>query len=573
MLHSFRRRKVKGGFVAMKIDLQKAYDRVNWSFFRAVLKSFGFQEKFSNWIMQCVTTVSFSVLTNGGKSKSFQPTRGIRQGDPLSPYLFVLCQEVLSRLIDKELVVGNINGVRMNVGGPAFTHVMYANDIILFAKANCREVKILDACIEKYCLWSGQAINRDKSSLFFSKMVQGERKRMIKHTLQMKNIQQHATYLGAPLFTSRNRCNDFKFLQEKLDARLRGWRSKTLSWVGHNTLIKSVANALPTYTFSTFDVPNKVCDKLDASTRRFWWNPKKDHGRFLAWKSWEHLCLPKRYGGLGFRKSKNFNEALISKLTWMVLTKRDSLCINALRSKYKVDDGWLHMECKQSASQTWKAIDKMKNLIALGACFLIGDGARIDIWKDPWVPWLPNYLPTPRGERAPNRSLVIACLINQVTRSWNIGMLKELFTLDSVNAILKIPIPQIPRPDKLAWIVDPKGLFSVKSAVRTQQSPNIPTSSDSMWSNFWKLKLHERVKVLIWRIGLDIIPTNLNVARKIGHGVTSCPLYNLEDESVVHLFFNCEVAKAIWFGQCWGVFSDQLPISSCTDIIKLINDL
>jgi hypothetical protein len=73
----------------------------------------------------------------------------------------------------------------------------------------------------------------------------------------------------------------------------------------------------------------------------------------------------------------------------MVLTKRDSLCINALRSKYKVDDGWLQMECKQSASQTWKAIDKMKNLIALGACFLIGDGARIDIWKDPWVPWLP----------------------------------------------------------------------------------------------------------------------------------------------------------------------------------------
>ena len=133
LLHSFKRRKVKGGFVAMKVDHQKAYDRINWNFLRTVLRRFGFQEVFVNWIMQCMTSVLFSFLINGGKSKSFRPTRGIRQGDPLSPYLFIICQEVLSRLIDKELIEGNIRGVCMNVGGPAFTHVMYADDIILFA--------------------------------------------------------------------------------------------------------------------------------------------------------------------------------------------------------------------------------------------------------------------------------------------------------------------------------------------------------------------------------------------------------------------------------------------------------
>ena len=94
----------------------------------------------------------------------------------------------------------------------------------------------------------------------------------------------------------------------------------------------------------------------------------------MAWKSWDQLCLPNRSGGLGFRKSKVFNETHIAKLTWMVLSKRNSLCINALRSKYKVDCEWMRMDCRSIASHTWKAIDRMKNLVAKGACFLLGYG-------------------------------------------------------------------------------------------------------------------------------------------------------------------------------------------------------
>ena len=194
-----------------------------------------------NWILECVSFVSFSLLVNGGKSDSFQPSRGVRQGDPLSPYLFIICQDVLSRMIEKEYIAGRISGVQMNLGGPAFTHEMYADDLILLSKANRREATILNECLEKHCLWSGQLVNRDKSGLIFSKLVQKDRQRELKHELQMKKISQHATYLGAPLFTITNRCNDFKFLQEKLDARLKGWRSKCLSWPSRSTLIKLVA--------------------------------------------------------------------------------------------------------------------------------------------------------------------------------------------------------------------------------------------------------------------------------------------------------------------------------------------
>lgn len=311
LLHSFKRRKVKGGFVAVKVDLQKAYDRVNWTFLKEVLIKFGFHEIFINWIMQCMSTVSFSILLNGGISKHFLPTRGLRQRDPLSPYLFILCQEVPSRLIEREYAIGALHGVKMNPSGPAFTHVMYTDNLMLFAKASTREVKILDVCLEKYCLWSGQLINRDKSGLIFSKLVPRDKSRAIKWELNMKKITQPTTYLGAPLFSSRNCTRDFKFLHERLESRLKGWRYKSLSWVGRNALIKSVAQALPTYTFFCFDIPTTVC----AAFRRFWWNPKKESGNFLAWKSWDKLCLPKYMGGLGFKKAKKFNEALLAKLT------------------------------------------------------------------------------------------------------------------------------------------------------------------------------------------------------------------------------------------------------------------
>ena len=95
-----------------------------------------------------------------------------------------------------------------------------------------------------------------------------------------------------------------------------------------------------------------VCDKLDATTRRFWWCPKKDKGRFCAWKSWAHLCNPKAHGGLRFRKAKKFNETFIAKLTWLIASKKDSPCLRAFRSKYKVTDNWLKDEPQKNATHT-----------------------------------------------------------------------------------------------------------------------------------------------------------------------------------------------------------------------------
>ena len=121
LLHNFKTRKVKSGFMAIKLNLHKAYYRFNWNFIHAILKNLGFNSIFISWILTCITSVSFEVLVNGGKSDCFNPSKGLSQGDPLSPYLFILGQEVLSRMLDIELSTGNISEAKPCTRGPALT--------------------------------------------------------------------------------------------------------------------------------------------------------------------------------------------------------------------------------------------------------------------------------------------------------------------------------------------------------------------------------------------------------------------------------------------------------------------
>ena len=147
---------------------------------------------------------------------------------------------------------------------------MYADDFFLFSKTTRRNARTIMECIDKYCKWSGQSLNKAKSGVFFSKHTPLPSQRSIKHILEMKKLKHDAVYLGTPLFLSKSPSKDFKYLVDKLESKLIGWRSGTLSRVGRTTLIKSVAQAIPNYAMSSFKIPSGVCDKLDALSRRFW---------------------------------------------------------------------------------------------------------------------------------------------------------------------------------------------------------------------------------------------------------------------------------------------------------------
>nr|POE84817.1 putative ribonuclease h protein [Quercus suber] len=352
--------------------------------------------------------------------------------------------------------MGNINGAKASIRSPTLTHVMYADDIVLFSKATRHDARTLSNCLEKYCDWSGQSINRAKSGIFFSKHTLVENRRAIKHQFGMKKLKKDAIYLGAPMFPTRSPSRDFKFLEDKSEAKLAGWRSRCLSWAGRATLIKAVAHSIPTYTLSAFNVLANTCNKLDAATKWFWWKPKDRGGKYIAWKSWDKLCHPKKYGGLGFKKTKEMNLALIAKFAWFVASDRQNLCMDVLRSKYKVNSGWLSADPVTAASPTWRAIKEAKKLVAKGGCFLIGEGKPIQVWSNPWVPEIVNFIPQPRLEEYKKFPFKASDLINPISKSWISDWVKELFAPTDARVILNIPIPLSPKQDKLVWLPDSK---------------------------------------------------------------------------------------------------------------------
>ena len=150
LIHSMKKKKGKGGYIALKIDMEKAFDKMKWGFLIEVMQCFGFSDKWIKWINQCITTTSFSILLNGGSYGFFHPQRGLRQGDPLSLFLFIMGTEVLSRLLPKAENTGQIHGIRVARGITPITHLMFADDLLLFTRSSHEELNAILNCLEIY---------------------------------------------------------------------------------------------------------------------------------------------------------------------------------------------------------------------------------------------------------------------------------------------------------------------------------------------------------------------------------------------------------------------------------------
>ncbi|KAL5560825.1 hypothetical protein UlMin_037036 [Ulmus minor] len=212
-LHEIKRRKTKKNHLALKLDMEKAYDRVEWDFIRNVMGKLGFSVGWTNKVMACISSVSYSFQFNGQKFGQLFPSRGLRQGDPLSPYLFLLCGE------------GRIQGLKCGLRGPTISHLLFADDSLLFfeAKTSASSMAVL---------------------------------------LGIPRVRCHEKYLGLPCFTGKNKQGIFSSIKDRVWNKLCGWKSKLLSAGGREVLSKAVIQAIPSYAMNLFKPPISLINEL-----------------------------------------------------------------------------------------------------------------------------------------------------------------------------------------------------------------------------------------------------------------------------------------------------------------------
>ena len=155
--------------MALKLDMSKVFDRVEWGCLRDIMQKMGFDSKWVTFIMQCAISITYLIRLNGKPCDHITPTRGLRQGDPISPFLFLFCVEGLSSLLQQATFVGSLRGVIASPQGPQISLLFFANDNIIFCQATREECNHLEQILETYEQAFGQKINREKTSLFFSR--------------------------------------------------------------------------------------------------------------------------------------------------------------------------------------------------------------------------------------------------------------------------------------------------------------------------------------------------------------------------------------------------------------------
>lgn len=254
---------------AVKVDFHKAYDTVDWDFLELALCAFGFPEWIISLIMICVRTPKYSISINGDLHGFFPAGRGLRQGDPMSPYLFTLVMEIFSGIL-LSCTASNDFKYFWRCKSVQLTHLFFTDDVFLFCQADWASVTLLKKGLDIFSSWSGLYPNKNKSEIFISGGDSSLRNMMLQ-AFGFQEGKLSVCYLGVPIITTRLGKADCVALTDRITARVQSWAQRFLSFAGRLQLIRSVLFSIQTYWTSIFNLPSSVIDNIERILRQFLW--------------------------------------------------------------------------------------------------------------------------------------------------------------------------------------------------------------------------------------------------------------------------------------------------------------
>lgn len=534
VIHSMKNRKGAVGWMAIKIDLEKAYDRLNWGFIRDTLQDIGLPESFVNLVWECISTSRMKVLWNGEALEEFSPSRGIRQGGPISPYLFVLCIERLFHLINAAVEYKFWSPIQLSRGGPKLSHLAFADDLMLFAEASADQVEIIKTTLKLFCDSSGQKVSQDKTRVFFSRNVSREKKKELSESLGFQCTEDMGKYLGAPLIHQRSCRQSYQFILDRVNQRLSNWKASQLSLAGRVTLAKSVIQAMPSYVMQTTSLPRALCDEIDRKCKKFIWGDT-DHQRHMHLASWDSICTPKKVGGPGLRSARNINTSFMMKMGWSLCARKEEMWARIIRSKYKCGTDIVpRIQTKRQGSNLWRGICKNWKLVEENLAWRVGNGKSVNFWTDPWVPKVGRLMDISNMHIDQNEASKTVNKFVTPSGQWNLNLLTQCVPQQILDRIkLIIPPHASYMEDSLAWNGSADGTFSTGQAY-LHLLKNQSLQESEVFSYIWKWQGPERVRIFLWKAARNVLMTNYARCRRGFTDSNLCPMCHLALETILH---------------------------------------
>ncbi|PKU72704.1 Putative ribonuclease H protein [Dendrobium catenatum] len=279
-----------GNIFCAKLDIKKAFDSVSREFIIARLIQKNFPSCFVNWVKACICDVNFSILISGAIEGYFSTASGLRQGCPISPYLFCLAMDAFSNLLE----VRGFKGIISNEF--SISHLLYADDVLVFGEATIDNCNLLGNILNEFAKVSGLHINYDKCAIMFPKHFQNQQD--ICQAISIHNIASKITYLGIPLSFNRLKIEDYMPLMDSLNKKFSGWKAKLLSFAGRLQYLKFTIQNTIAYWIRGAILLKSVHKFFKKCSSRFLFFGEVNSNKKLHMIAWNKVCLPFSRGGL-----------------------------------------------------------------------------------------------------------------------------------------------------------------------------------------------------------------------------------------------------------------------------------